>query len=563
MSLPPEITGDSGFKNFLFMAWKAIGLPPPTPIQYDIADYMQHGGDRIVIEAFRGVGKSYIASAFVIWYLLLDPTKLVQVVSASKDRSDNFTTFTQQLMFAMGDLTAHLIPRDGQRNSKIAFDVGPAPPSHAPSVYSRGIFSMLTGSRADLIIPDDVVSKQNSVTQQMRDKIALATEEFNAILKPNGRIMYLGTPQSEQDLLHELPNKGYAVRIWPAEVPPPKVALSQGDRLAPLIQMKIEAGEPVGTPTDPLRFDAEDLEQRRLGYGRTGYALQFLLDQSMADAERYPLKINDMIVDDLDKKVCYEKYSWANDPSLRWVDPPCPGFNGDYWFRPLSRIGEPVAYEGIIMSIDPSGRGKDETAYSVVASYGGQLFVLESGGLQGGYSPEVLAQLADIAKRNKVQKILIEENFGQGMFESLMLPVLQKSYPCAIEPVRHHIQKEHRICDVLEPLLNAHKLIFDRKVWINDWETTKQYAPEDQRGYLLSYQLSRITRERGALRHDDRLDALAMACEFWVQAMGRDTDAVRTQADDDRVRKNVEWFLSHAMGAKPKPQVWAKARRVS
>jgi hypothetical protein len=553
MQIPEVFTGPSGFKNFTYLAWKAIGLPDPTPVQYDIADFMQHGGDRVVVEAFRGVGKSYIASAFCVWTLLLDPTKLIQVVSGSKIRADDFTTFTLRLIHEMGELTEHLLPRDEQRNSKIAFDVGPAPPSHSPSLTSKGIFSQLTGGRADIIIADDVVTKQNSATQAMRDKIASATEEFNAILKPEGRVMYLGTPQSEQDLLHELPNRGYTVRIWPAEIPSQKIVTSQGDRLAPMIRERIAAKVAVGTPVDPLRFDLEDLERRRQGYGKTGYAMQFLLDQSLADADRYPLKINDLIVDDLDVETCYEKYLWANDPDLRWADPSCPGFNGDYYHRPLTRVGKMSAYEGTIMAVDPSGKGADETAYSVVASYGGQLFVLESGGIQGGYDPKVLAMLAEIARRNKVTRILCEENFGQGMFEALLVPVLQSTYPCPIEGVRHHIQKERRICDVLEPLMNSHKLIFNRKVWIEDWESVKSYTNDDQQTRLLGFQISRITRDRGALRHDDRVDALAMACEFWVRAMARDTDRHMMAEDDERQRRVIEGFLRRAVGGPKEP----------
>jgi len=551
--IPAVFSGPSGFKNFVYLSWKAIGLPDPTPVQYDIADFMQHGGDRVVVEAFRGVGKSYIASAFCVWTLLLDPTKLIQVVSGSKIRADDFTTFTLRLLHEMGELTEHLLPRDDQRNSKVAFDVGPAPPSHSPSLTSKGIFSQLTGGRADIIIADDVVTKQNSATQSMRDKIASATEEFNAILKPDGRVMYLGTPQSEQDLLHELPNRGYSVRIWPSEIPSQKIVTSQGERLAPMIRKKIADGVEVGTPVDPLRFDLEDLERRRQGYGKTGYAMQFLLDQSMADADRYPLKINDLIVDDLDLDTCYEKYVWANDPDLRWSDPSCPGFNGDYYHRPLNRVGKTSAYEGAIMSVDPAGKGLDETAYSVVASYGGQLFVLESGGIQGGYDAKVLARLAEIARRNKVSRILCEENFGQGMFEALLVPVLQSTYPCAIEGVRHHIQKERRICDVLEPLMNSHKLIFNRKVWIEDWESVKTYTSEEQQSRLLGFQISRITRDRGALRHDDRVDALAMACEFWVRAMARDTDRHMQAEDDERQRRVIEGFLRRAVGGPAEP----------
>ena len=561
--LPKELTGEQGFKNFLWLAWKSIGLPDPTPIQYDIADFMQHGGDDICIMAFRGVGKSYIASAYCNYSWLMDPSWLAQIISGSKIRADDFTTFTQQLMVSCGELTSHLLPRDGQRNSKIAFDVGPAPPSHSPSCTSKGIFSQLTGGRADLIIPDDVVTKQNSITQPMRDKIASAAEEFAAILKPGGRTIWLGTPQSEQDLLHELSDKGVKVRIWPAEVPTDKVARSQEGKLAPMIMKMIEDGVPPGTPTDPLRFNEEDLERRRMKYGRTGYSMQFLLDQSLADSERYPLKLNDLIVEDLDREVCKEKYVWANDPDLRWIEPPCPGFNGDYWHRSMAKTGELVGYQGVVLAIDPAGKGKDETSYSVVAQYGGQLFVLESGGMQGGYGDPVLVKLAEMAKRNKVNKIVIEENFGQGMFESLMVPVLSRIYPCTIEPVRHTIQKEHRMCDVLEPLMNAHKLIFDRRVWINDWDSVKQYPPEDQRGYLLSYQMSRITRERGSLRHDDRLDALSMACEYWVKEMAQDTDQHMRNVDEDRQRESIEWFLRHAIGGpEPEPETWFKSRPI-
>lgn len=564
--VPAPLQGEHGFKNFLFMAWKAIGLPNPTPVQYDIAYFMQHGGeisfDRIAIQGFRGVGKSYIAAAFVVWVLLLDPNKLIQVVSGSKVRADDFTNFVLQLLTAMGGLTAHLVPRDEQRSSRIAFDVGCASTQKDPSVTSKGLFSQLTGGRADLIIPDDIVTKQNSATPTMRDKIKSAAEEFNAIIKPNGRFIYLMTPQSEEDLAHDLPNMGFDVRIWPVEIPEPRVVRSQGARLAPMVLKMIEDGVKVGTPTDPLRFDEEDLIKRRLGYGRSGYALQFLLDQSLADAERFPLKINDLVIDDLDPKVCFEQLVWANDPDLRIAGVPCPGFNGDYWHRPMARVGDMVPFTGVAMSIDPSGRGKDETAYSVAGCYAGQVFVLESNGLQGGYGDDVLIKLAQIAKRNGVNKIIVEENFGQGMFENLLKPFLRQIHPCAVETVRHNIQKEMRICDVLEPLMNAHKLIISRSVFLNDWESVKRYAPEDQRSYLLGFQMSRITRERGSLKHDDRLDALAMVCQYWVDFMAQDTEGKMRDRKNDLHDNAIERFMRNAIGGpltKPQP-TWGTTR---
>ncbi len=172
------------FRNFLYLAWDHLNLPEPTPIQYDIADYIQNGPKRRVVQAFRGVGKSWITSAYVCHQLLMDPSKNILVVSASKVRADDFSTFTLRMIMDM-PMLRHLKPTDSQRNSKIAFDVGPAPASHAPSVVSKGITSQITGARADLIIADDVESLTNSATQMMRDKLSEAIKEFDAVLKPD------------------------------------------------------------------------------------------------------------------------------------------------------------------------------------------------------------------------------------------------------------------------------------------------------------------------------------------------------------------------------------------
>jgi len=81
------------FKNFLYLAWKHLSLPEPTEIQYDIADFLQEPNKRIVIEAFRGVGKSWITSAFVCHQLLLNPQRNILVVSASKNRAGNIAAY--------------------------------------------------------------------------------------------------------------------------------------------------------------------------------------------------------------------------------------------------------------------------------------------------------------------------------------------------------------------------------------------------------------------------------------------------------------------------------------
>ena len=546
------------FRNFLYVVWKHLGLPNPTDLQYDIADYMQHGPKRGVIMAFRGVGKSWICSAYVVHQLLLDPSKNILVVSASKNRSDDFSTFTLRIINEI-PMLAGLKPRDGQRFSKVSFDVGSAPPAHAPSVKSLGITSQLTGSRADIIVADDIEVPNNSATQGLRDKLDEQVKEFEAIIKPldSSRILFLGTPQCEDSIYNKLRERGYTARIWPSEfIEGSKAEKIYDGSIAPYIVAKTTA-ESVGTSTEPLRFSDIDLEERRLSYGRSGYALQFMLNPRLSDADRYPLKINDLIVNDVDDDVGPEKITYASSPDYV-VDNTIPnvGFNGDRFFRPMS-VGEQIPYTGSVMSIDPSGRGRDETSYAVVKMLNGQLFVPACNGLKGGYSENTLKELAMIAARYNVNKIIVESNMGDGMFTELFKPLLRNVHPVTVEEVRHSQQKERRIIDTLEPVMNRHKLIFDPSVIKDDYRSALAYPIEQQTRYMLFYQLSRITKDKGSLLQDDRLDALAMAVAYWVEQMAQDADVKIDERKTDALKAELESFITATVGgSKSKQTLW-------
>lgn len=546
------------FRNFLFVVWKHLNLPNPTDLQYDIAEFMQHGPKRSVVMAFRGVGKSWICSAYVVHQLLLDPSKNFLVVSASKSRSDDFSTFTLRIINEIPCLQ-HLKPRDGQRFSKVAFDVAPAPPAHAPSVKSLGITSQLTGSRADVIVADDVEVPNNSQTQGMRDKLDEQVKEFEAIIKPldTSRIIFLGTPQCEDSIYSKLQERGYNTRVWPSEyTTPDKAQHLYGDNLAPFV-MKDCHDENLGKSTEPLRFSELDLEERRLSYGRSGYALQFMLNPRLSDVDRYPLKINDLVVMDIDNEVGPEKIVWAANPDNAYDNSlPNVGFNGDRFFRPFQTVGEHIPFTGSVMSIDPSGRGRDETAYAVVKMLNGQLFVPEAGGMRGGYSENTLKELAKLAKAHNVNTIVIESNMGDGMFTELLKPILRTIHPCSLEEVRHSQQKERRIIDTLEPVLNQHRLIVDPKVIKDDYQSAQSYPLEQQSRYMLLYQLSRITNDRGSLLQDDRLDALAIAIAYWTTQMAQDVDQQITDRKEELLQQELEKFMDTALGTKTRSNTW-------
>ena len=537
------------FRNFVFMVWQHLNLPDPTPVQYDMAEYLQQAPKRAVIEAFRGVGKSYITSAFVCWKLLLDPEVKVLVVSASKVRSDDFSTFTQRLINEL-PILHHLKSREGQRQSKVAFDVGPCQASHSPSVKSVGITGQLSGSRADIIVADDVEVPNNSMTQTMRAKLSEAVKEFDAVLKPGGSVVYLGTPQTEMSLYETLPERGYEVRIWPSRYPEEKQVIRYSNKLAPFIQDRLDRGAIIGDPTDPLRFDVEDLLERELSYGRSGFALQFQLDTSLSDADKYPLKLSDLIIMGVDSTTAPEKPVWTKDPRNKLPDLPNVGLPGDFFYSPETKLGEWIKYHGSVLSIDPSGRGKDETGFAVVKMLNGFLYVAECGGLRGGYKDENLKTLSVIAKRNDVNLILIESNFGDGMFMELLKPVLRKIHNVTIEEIRSNVQKEKRIIDTLEPVMNQHRLVVDPKVIEKDYNTVKDYPVESQVRYMLFHQMTRITKDRGALIHDDRLDALQMAVQYWVDFMAADAEMEIQSRKEELFDIEIENFINGVLDKK-------------
>jgi len=528
------------FRNFLWLVWQHLNLPNPTAVQYDIAVYLQHGPKRCVIEAFRGVGKSYVTSAFVVWLLYCNPQLNILVVSASKDRADQFSSFTKRLIGEMPEL-AFLKPRPGQRDSMIAFDVGPSRNSHSPSVKSVGITGQLAGSRADIIIADDVEVPNNSMTQTQRDQLAERVKEFDAILKPlpTSRIIYLGTPQTEMSLYNRLPERGYQIQVWPARVP--EDASRYNGQLSQFVMDMIEAGAKPRDVVDPQRFSEDDLLEREASYARSGFALQFMLDTSLSDQDKYPLRLSDLMVTYLDKRMAPAKFAWCNDPEKLINDLPAVGLKNDRLYRPLYVSPEMAEYTGSVMAIDPSGRGADDTSYAVVKILHGNLFLVASGGFKDGYSEATLKGLALVAKEHNVNYIIVEANFGDGMFTQLLKPVMTRVHPCTIEEVKHSTQKERRICDVLEPLMNQHRLIVDAEVIKQDYQ-----QPNDKK--QLFYQLTRITRDRGALVHDDRLDALAIAVSYWVEHMARDTDKAAEDFRDAQREAALKDFANAVFG---------------
>ena len=228
------------FSLFLRLLWKGLQLPPPTRAQLAMASYLQHGGKRIQLQMFRGCGKSWVTAAFVLWNLFCDRDKKIMVVSASKQRADDFSIFCQRVILDLPWLN-HLAPTDDdQRWSRVSFDVAGCKPAQSPSVKSVGVTGQLTGSRADIIVGDDCETPGNSATDLMREKLLQLVTEFESVLTPkeDSRVILLGTPQTTFTIYRTMQERGYVPMVWPARYP--KSLTGYADTLAQELQEDID-----------------------------------------------------------------------------------------------------------------------------------------------------------------------------------------------------------------------------------------------------------------------------------------------------------------------------------
>ena len=524
------------FKLFLQALWAELGLPSPTRAQYAIADYLQNGPKRLQVQAFRGVGKSWITGAFVLWTLFNDPERKVMIISASKERADNMSIFLQKLIIDTPWLK-HLQPKsDDSRWSRISFDVN-CSPHQAPSVKSVGITGQLTGSRADLMILDDVEVPGNSLTEFMREKLLQLCTEAESILTPknDSRIMYLGTPQTTFTIYRRLAERNYRPLVWPARYPRQDKLSKDEGILAPEIQEDVDMGAEEWAPTDD-RFTDEDLIEREASMGRSNFMLQFQLDTTLSDAQKFPLKMADLVITSVNPTTAPENIIWCSDPSKVIRDAPTVGLPGDYFYSPMQLVGEWSSYDETICSVDPSGRGTDETAAAFLSQRNGLIYLHEMSAYRDGYSDSTLLDILRRCRTYGVTSLVIETNFGDGIVGELFKKhLINTKQNINIEEVRANVRKEDRIIDSLEPVLNQHRLIVDRGVIDWDYASNKDSPAEERLLYMLFYQMSRMCREKRAVKHDDRLDCLAQGVKYF-------TDALSISAQDQiRLRKAEEW----------------------
>lgn len=503
--------------------FEQMGLPQPSEAQLMIAAFL---GDTTepdkMLLALRGLGKSLFAQLFVIWRLLRDNNEHILVISGSSKRSKNFTNFVLSMLRSV-PLLKHMYPRSDQRRASDHFDINGSKPSDSPNLYAAGIGTGLAGFRATIIVSDDIEQPTNSRTIEARATIThFFNEAINLLISDggsrDGEVIILGTYQSTESIYLGIETGGYKVMIIPSQYPTKRH--KYGKRLAQYIQDRIDSDPDIVGKAVDSRFNERVLERRKLKIGNSAFQLQYNLDPSDSDETRFPLKLRDLIVTDVDPEMNPVKVIYSSINKIYSLKHN--GFTTDYFVPPGWTSEERSPFTYVVMSIDPSGRGTDETGYSVGGLLNGKIYLLDNGGIKGGYGEESFSTIDALCKRYKVNTVVIESNFGDGAYMHMLQPSLKGR---RIEEVRSIKQKELRIIETLEPVLNQHRLIIDQGILERDAESKGVYS--------LTYQLTHVTREKDCLKHDDRLDSLEMLVSHMMEylAVNQDEGLAKHQAD--------------------------------
>ena len=541
------------FKTFCYDVITGLMGFPCSDIQLDIAEYLEFGPKERMLQAQRGQSKTTLSAAYAAWRLIHAPESRILIVSAGSKQAIEISNWIIQIIDNMDELSCLRPDRSaGDRASVESYDVHHElkGPEKSPSIACVGITSNMQGKRADILIADDIESAKNSQTELMRERLVLLTRDFASICS-NGDIIYLGTPQSVDSVYNGLFSRGYSIRIWPGRYPTKEEEPNYGKFLAPLIQKRMEKDPTLRTGGGPTGdrgknvdsvlpgLSEENLTKKEIDQGAAYFQLQHMLDTRLSDAARFPLKSDKLVFMQISEVTAPLEIYQQRGPNTLLALPQ--GFHtSDSYYRAADFGKEHVKFTGCHMAVDPSGKGSDETTYAVTKFSAGRVFLVDFGAVPGGVDKDALDSLTAIAQRWKPNCISIEKNFGDGALASVWKPSLLRVHRCEIEDVWASGQKELRIIDALEPIVGSGRLIVDEGLLKKDVELCEIYPLERRPSYSFFFQLSRITREKKSLKHDDRLDAVAWSAKHWTEKLAQDSLKVvnqqRRRAFSDRMR---------------------------
>lgn len=259
---PPE----SGFPEFAWI-WARRNHHAMPAVHLRIARWltgrMAAGDTRLLLMAFRGCGKSTIIGLYCAWLLSRDPALRILVLAADQTLANKMVGAVRRVI-ERHPLCGHLIPDAGEPWAADRFGVKRPGAPRDPSMAGQGIIGNFTGSRADVIICDDVEVPNTADTPEKRAALRERLAETEFVLTPGGTILFIGTPHSAETIYAE----------------------GEGAFLGGYARLMLPLLDARGRSAWPERFDAETIAKLRRRVGPRKFARQMQLQAEAEEAAR-------------------------------------------------------------------------------------------------------------------------------------------------------------------------------------------------------------------------------------------------------------------------------------
>ncbi len=420
--------------------WNALQGQATPGLHARIAIWLQAQHDAktqgAALLAFRSSGKSTLVGLFCAWLLAKDPNLRVLVLAAEHALARKMVRNVKRIV-ERHPATAGLKPVKTEQWASDQFVVARGAELRDPSMLAKGLVGNITGTRADVVICDDVEVPNTCDTATKREDLRERLGELDYILVPGGLQLYIGTPHSYYSIYAE------KVREEVGETAP---------FLDGFARLKIPLLDENGQSVWPERYDAARVAAVRKRTGPRKFQAQMMLEPVAETAGR--LDPDRLLVYD-DDLVYYE----GNDAAIvsisgrRMSSVTC-------WWDPA--YGSPDGDRSVVAAVFTDAEGHywlHDIAYLAPPSD------TEKKGGQDDAS-HYCRQVAEFAKRNRVPHVTIEQNgIGRFLPSILRRELASAGLACGVAGVNAVRAKTLRILDAFDARLAASVLHAHRDVW--------------------------------------------------------------------------------------------------
>jgi len=426
--------------NFeLFVAiWNNAQGQTTPPVHSHIARWLNKGihrnDKRLLLMAFRSCGKSTLVGLFCAWALWRNPNRRILVLAADSVLAGKMVRNVKRII-EKHPLTAALKPAKADQWANDRFTVVRSLESRDPSMQARGIDANITGSRADMIICDDVEVPATSSTPEARHNLREALAETDFILTPRGMVLYIGTPHSYDSIYADEPN----------------IEMGQTTIFLPgYHRLKVPIMDENGHSVWPERFPADEIERMQRRIAPNKFASQMML---------LPVSIHESRLD----AAALRRYGHE----LRFVQ--ANGvtqlFLGDKRLLSCSCWWDPAfAREG--------GKGDSSVIAVVFTDADGNYYLhgihylshSESG--EGDAATQQCRQVADFLQQNFIPSVSVEINgIGRFLPQILRRQLVRENVRASVVEKASKTAKDGRILSAFETVLAARMLYVHEAVY--------------------------------------------------------------------------------------------------